>query len=191
LDESTISWVEETALIHSRSIHTECGRFRIFLERVWDDSQEKIVFLCMNPSIADHLQSDLTVTNCMNLAVQWRYGGVIVINLYPLYSTDPAGLTGHIGADKKNEYMVRATMKAASRIYLACGNKHLPKLRQLLSPIADDVRNNLYCIKKNKGGGFKHPSRLPFNRVGKDGMIERIEYRRDIAVDYNKDIQGS
>lgn len=78
--------VVKTATIRSEAVMSECGCFRYSLKRIWCEDKPVAAFLCDNPSKADHIRSDQTMSNCNNLAVQWWWGGFWLLNLYPGYS---------------------------------------------------------------------------------------------------------
>lgn len=70
------------------AIISPCGLYRWTLTRRWDD--RPMLLVCMfNPSDADHLINDPTVTLVCHIAAHNGYGGIIVVNLTPLRSSVP------------------------------------------------------------------------------------------------------
>jgi len=71
-----------------------CRRWRYTLWRQWDPGSEKdyCAFIGLNPSTADEVQNDPTVTRCINFAKAWGFPGMWMLNLFALRSTDPKGL---------------------------------------------------------------------------------------------------
>ncbi len=67
-------------------------KYRYRLEIIWDKSLPLVNFLMLNPSIADSFINDPTVERCQRRAAMWKFGGLIVTNLFALVSTDPQGL---------------------------------------------------------------------------------------------------
>ena len=49
----------------------------------------------LNPSTADHLADDPSITRCMSRAVAGKFGRLDVVNLFPLRATDPNELLTH------------------------------------------------------------------------------------------------
>ncbi len=67
--------------------------FRFTLEIEWDESKQKFIIIMMNPSRADHQYSDETVNRVIGFAKENTtlvgYGGVIAMNICPVYATNP------------------------------------------------------------------------------------------------------
>jgi hypothetical protein len=70
---------------------SDCGRYRYWLARWWS-SVPRVTFVMLNPSTADADVDDPTIRRCMGYARTWGYGGIGVVNLYALRSTDPRQL---------------------------------------------------------------------------------------------------
>lgn len=152
MDEATHS-----ATVNSTAVKSECGRYRYYLKRLWSSEGEIGAFLCANPSKADHLLSDDTVSRCSNLAVQWGWGGFYILNLYPHYSTNPALVERTVETDKRNAQYIARVASEVRTLVLACGNGHKKQLYALIDGIP---KEKLFCLRKNSGGGFLHPSRI-------------------------------
>ena len=71
---------------------TEDGKYRYYLTRVWDYKKPTLLFIMLNPSIADSNNDDPTIRRVVDFAEYWGYGGIYVGNLYAFRSTDPKGL---------------------------------------------------------------------------------------------------
>jgi hypothetical protein len=78
--------------MRSTATFSDCGRYRYRLLRVWRDDLPKLVFIMLNPSLADENRSDPTVTRCVTRALNGEYGGVEVYNLFALISPYPKDL---------------------------------------------------------------------------------------------------
>ncbi len=71
---------------------TFCRPYRYQLWRRWDRTAASVVWIMLNPSIADAKRNDPTVTRCMGFADRWGFGGIIVCNVFAYISTDPRAL---------------------------------------------------------------------------------------------------
>lgn len=68
--------------------------YRYTLTRTWGDSPPAVWVMC-NPSTADAFKVDPTIRRCMTFSKAWHAGGIIVLNLFALRSTDPKNLYTH------------------------------------------------------------------------------------------------
>ncbi len=80
------TWVDSGANID------ETGRYRYNLWRTWDPSRRTVAFCMLNPSTADETLEDPTIRRCIGFARSWGFGGVSIVNLFALRSTDPRAL---------------------------------------------------------------------------------------------------
>ncbi len=81
-------WLEMT---EAGARFNESRTHRYTLWRRWDSSPV-IAFIGLNPSTADEFQLDPTVTRCATRAKATGHGGIVMLNLFALRSTDPRGL---------------------------------------------------------------------------------------------------
>lgn len=84
-----ITCVKDAAKIESCAVLSECQNYRYLLTRIWDTSKPLVMFIMLNPSIADGLDNDPTIRRCINFAKSWGFGGILVCNLFGLRSTQP------------------------------------------------------------------------------------------------------
>ena len=61
---------------------------RYFLFRKWSE-RPTIVWIMLNPSVADEKYDDKTISKCMKFSKSWGYGGFYVVNLCSDISTCP------------------------------------------------------------------------------------------------------
>ena len=99
-----------------------CRQYRYSLWRYWDEHKRYAVFVCLNPSTADETKDDPTVRRCINFAKGWDYGGMIMLNLFALRSTDPKRLKlvdDPVGPD--NDFHLRSASSKAGITIAAWG----------------------------------------------------------------------
>ena len=108
-------------------------RYRYWLEAKLSDSDGVCMFVMLNPSTADEVKSDPTVTRAKGFARSWGYGTLWVCNLFALRATDPGVLRKcpePIGADN-DEHILRSA-PLSDEVVCAWGNhgEHLDRGRR-------------------------------------------------------------
>jgi len=96
------------------AVFSPCRTYRYYLDRIWNLDEAPMVFIMLNPSTADALVLDPTIRRCAGFARREGCGGVIVLNLFALRSTDPKALYGHpdpVGPD--NDAAIAETVAMA------------------------------------------------------------------------------
>lgn len=76
-------------LQHSGADISSCGQYRYKLWRIWDANTPLCNYIMLNPSTADAIKNDHTITKCINRAKVLGYGGILVSNLFAYRSTNP------------------------------------------------------------------------------------------------------
>ncbi len=91
---------------HVDSIFT-CGAemssdeiYRYNLTRGWEDNGPCVAFLMFNPSTADRVVNDHTISKCIGFSKIWGYGRMVVVNLYAVKSRDPKAVA-RIGTHRR------------------------------------------------------------------------------------------
>jgi hypothetical protein len=116
-----------------------------------------VLFVMLNPSTADELVLDPTLTRCRNFTKRMGYFRFEVVNLFALRSTDPRGMlacTDPVGPD--NDQIVAKSIAAASIVVVGWGAFPLAKERaKQLVELAKG--KSLYCLGTTKAGWPRHP----------------------------------
>ncbi len=113
----------------------------------------------LNPSTADESKNDPTVERCQRRARAMGFGGLVVVNLFALRSTDPQAL--YVAEDpygSENMRVIIETSKAADMVICGWG-KH-GSLHGHGNFVLQRLRNNgvkPYALKLNKDGSPAHP----------------------------------
>ncbi len=140
---------------------SQCERYRYALWRIWDKKGPFVLFLMLNPSTADAVKDDPTISKCQAYARAWGYGGVYIGNIYGYRSTDPKMLEfvdDPVGPDNDKWLSVMSGM--CDLRVAGWGNNILSQKR------AESVRRivqDLKCLEKSKSGNPKHPLYLRKN----------------------------
>ena len=78
--------------MQTKALLSDCERYRYWLERTWDEKLPRVCWVMLNPSTADHQVDDATIRKVVGFSTIWGGGGVTVVNLFALRSTDPRAL---------------------------------------------------------------------------------------------------
>ena len=136
---------------------SQCRRYRYNLTRTWDPSNRPICWIMLNPSTADAETDDRTISKICRFSRSWGAGGIVVVNLFALRSTDPDRL--YETADRVgplNDIEIMRAISGASRIIAAwgcdgaLGNRDRDVLAMLRGRMVE-------CLVRTKGGHPGHP----------------------------------
>lgn len=141
-----------------------CGLYRYRLWRTWDSRNPPLVFCMLNPSTADAEQDDPTVARCSERARRLGHGGLEVVNLFALRSTDPKALYGH--ADPVGPENDSAILGAAERGKIVCAWGNHGRLRGRDKAVLKLLRAAgalAFALKISKDGHPSHPLYLSYD----------------------------
>jgi hypothetical protein len=141
-----------TAIVERSAELSPCGLYRYRLGRRWDDTPT-LAWVMLNPSTADAESDDPTIRRCMGFARSWGYGGIEVLNLSPLRSTDPTALlTTHVPFEVQ-DYNRELISQAAGGAIVAWGSH--PVARK--ATWARRMLWGSHCLGVTKDGEPRHP----------------------------------
>lgn len=134
---------------------SDCRKYRFALWRNWDKLKPYAMFIGLNPSTADEIEDDPTITRCINYEKSWGYGGLCMVNLFAFRATEPTDMMAAIDpiGDGNDEWLVKIA-EDAGVVVAAWGNNgnYLNRSKQVV-----DLFQNLHCLKINKSGEPAHP----------------------------------
>ncbi len=81
--------MEKKIFHRDQASFSKCGLYRWWLERDISLAEKKLLFIGLNPSLADQEVNDPTTTRLMNFASSWNYGTLLIINLFARISSNP------------------------------------------------------------------------------------------------------
>ena len=141
--------------INKNAVFSPCRKYRYSLTRSWNSADGYVLFIGLNPSIADEIADDPTLKRCINFAKDWGYGGLIMVNLFAYMSTCPSELKKvalPIGKENNN-YILKGYQKSQLTV-IAWGNDGylLKRDKEVLAII-----ENPMCLNINKSGQPAHP----------------------------------
>lgn len=171
--------------IRGAAVISDCGRYRYRLGREWNPDLPKVCFVMVNPSKADAVRPDPTITRCIGFARSWGgaeggpFGGIDVVNLFALRSTDVtelkrASARGEDVIGPLNDQAITEAAAFAGLVVCAWGVKAKIPKRHVARPwhVTHKVLKgfSLFCLGLTKCGQPGHPLMLA-------GVTPLVEYR--------------
>jgi hypothetical protein len=143
---------------------SDCGRYRQALTRDWtpEGAQPRtVLFVGMNPSVADAGASDPTCHRELSFARDWGYTRYLKGNVLDWRATSPRDLPHEpaLACSPANIPALEAMAEEADLIVMAYGRLHpryAATTRAVLVALAATGRP-LKCFGLNKDGSAKHP----------------------------------
>jgi len=136
------------------------GKYRFALWRVWDKKLPKVMFIGLNPSTADADTDDNTIRKVCAISRFNGYGGVYMVNCFPMIATNPEDLTDTGGRHHDNMMLIGYYSCECKDVVFAWGNFKIVSTSGM-----DKIFENKFpyalCVAKNKNGSPKHPLYCP------------------------------
>jgi len=138
------------------AIFSEDRKYRYVLWRLWSQSRKPLLVIGLNPSTANEIQDDPTITRCMKRASILGYGSLLMANLYAYVSTNPDVLhmKGNEFTGIENDAYLERTIALADRTVCGWGSFPAATTR---SGIVLNMIKDPYCLGVNRDGQPKHP----------------------------------
>ena len=138
------------------------GPYRYLLSRTWwrYHGTWRMTYVMLNPSVADAQIDDQTIRQCMFFAYRAGAGGMDVVNLYSLISTDPKALEQHVDpvGPKTHAYWEKPLRHAG--LVVAAWGSHKMATDDRVRDLLNHARRPLFCLGTTKDGAPRHPSRM-------------------------------
>jgi hypothetical protein len=138
---------------------SDCRQYRYVLWRIWDDSKPLIMFIGLNPSNANEDNDDPTIRKVVKFAKDWRYGSVVMCNLFAFVTPYPKVLKECADPLGDNDNWLIARSHRCKEVIFAWGK-------------FDVLGRDKFAIKQfpeakvlmiNKDGSPRHPLYVPGN----------------------------
>jgi hypothetical protein len=146
---------------------SNCERFRYSLGRRWG-SGFPLLFVMLNPSIADAEVDDATIRRCISFATAHSFAAIEVVNLFAFRATKPRdlALAGWLpGPD--NDYHIGVSVIAAGAVCVAWGahaaHHRVDERVQHVLPLIRKLGHQPQCLRITRSGHPQHPLMLPSN----------------------------
>jgi len=139
----------------SGSEFSECRKYRYALWRIWDLSKPLVMFVGLNPSTANETTNDPTIRSVIRIAKANGYGGVYMMNCFPLVTPYPGEL--ELSGDMEfNDYRLKKVARLCNAVIFAWGTFSVVK-EQGRDRALTEMFPNAYALAINKNGSPKHP----------------------------------
>lgn len=157
------------------ALFSSCRIWRYALWRLWADYPVRpLIVIGLNPSTADELYNDPTVTRCISLAKRDGYDGLIMLNLFGYRSPYPEDMRASpdpVGADNWDVIQsVCAHYRPAGSPVVAAWGCH--GAHRNADSVMVRALPALECLGKTKHGHPKHPLYLRSD-------VQIVPYARD------------
>ena len=154
----------------SGAVFDQHRAYRFVLWRFWNDAP-RVLFIGLNPSTANELQSDPTIRRCIGFAQNWDYGGIYFCNLYSYVSTDPRLLSSEEALHRANIPAITMATSLSVLTVAAWGDgvELVENGKSVARHITKIIEPSL-CFGLTQKGNPKHPLYLP-------GGTELVDYK--------------
>ncbi len=140
---------------------SDCNNYRYWLTRTWDVDKSRAVFVGLNPSTADAHVDDATIRRCVAFSRDWGCGGLVMLNLFALRSTDPRVLkdtTKDPIGEFNDSFIQRFVCSERGPVVCCWGNNGQYRLRYLdVLKLIRPLTPVIMCFAQNNSGQPKHP----------------------------------
>lgn len=149
----------------SEAAYSPDMKYRYLLYRSWSDEipRKRVCFVMLNPSTATESENDPTIRKCVKYADRWGYGGLSIVNLFALRSTDPARLYTHADpVGERNLHMIETSAAWDKEVILAWGAHGSLKAKHRVDSFGVQVADMLRpyspkCLAVTSKGHPGHP----------------------------------
>jgi len=136
------------------------GSYRYLLWREWNPSRPRLLWILLNPSLADAATDDPTLRRCVAFSRLWGYGRLEIVNLLPYRSPYPSDLlhAADPGGPENDQFIANASQRA-SAVLLAWGHRgrYLRRDQVVLALLARHQMLAPQCFGLTKAGCPRHP----------------------------------
>lgn len=104
------------------ALFSEDRQHRYRLWRIWDKSKPLVMFIGLNPSTANEAKNDPTIRYVVDFCKRWDYGGVYMMNLFSVISSDPKVLLTCADPLRDNDHHLTEIAEKCKDVVFAWGN---------------------------------------------------------------------
>jgi hypothetical protein len=134
----------------------------------------RVLWVMLNPSTADELKLDPTLTRCRSFTREQSMGTWMeIVNLFAFRATDPSELRkAHDPVGPECDRHIAAAAAEADQVWVGWGAEPIAQGRAgiVLPILRMHYRGPIWCLGVTKDGAPKHPLYVP-------GAQQRVEFR--------------
>lgn len=154
---------------HGERCECPLAAYRYELRRTWDASKPPLLAICCNPSTADSLRDDATCRLLYSRAERAGCGGLRLLNVFALRSTDPRALKEAVAQGRNpvgpdNDALICSALEEHrdGRLLLAWGgDASLLGRGRAIADLALRIHGRPECLGVTADGEPRHPLRIP------------------------------
>ena len=143
------------------AIFSNDRKYRYALWRVWNKIHNPLLMIGLNPSTANELSDDPTITRMISRANRAGFGSLLMANLYAFVSSNPNVLLGDgefIGIET-DDYLIQM-IELANQV--VCGWGSFPAAIKRSHAVLKMIPKP-YCLGINADGQPKHPLYISYD----------------------------
>lgn len=156
--------------------------FRKFLEYKFNDSDEEITVILLNPSFACEKGLDLTLNNLKKFLLEiGGYSGFKVLNIFPIRTPKSSMLSDLLKKNKFKKYQcnnkqyVLNEVEKCNKIIIAWGGKYNQEAISFLDELWKKKEKPSFLVYHlNKDGSPTHFSSQAYNKIKKKKLFEVV-----------------
>lgn len=146
---------------------SDCGKYRYWLTRAWDDERPTCAFVMLNPSTADADIDDPTIRKCIGFAQRLGFGGIVVVNLYSYRATKPTALRGVERCGPEHYRWIDLKLRTCPTVICAWGaNARGFSEPKAMLVLLRDLYHRPVALRLLADGTPEHPLMIPYSVTG-------------------------
>ncbi|MFC7229986.1 DUF1643 domain-containing protein (plasmid) [Salinirubellus salinus] len=146
----------EPEYTRSNAIPKQDSEYRYLLTRHWDDTRPTVCYIGLNPSTATASDSDPTMTKLATAANMMGFGGMLLVNLFPVRSPNPSDIDRHDspkGSDADS--YIEDAVDSAEAVFAVWGGKG-KQYTDRIAEVIDIIDKPVCVLDYNKDGSPLH-----------------------------------
>ena len=153
---------------------SKCKRYRYTLKRLWNEEKGNVLFISLNPALAEVNENNSTNRRGISFAKDWGYGGVVFCNLFAYRCKTPKELKkvkDPVG-EENNKFLISEANKSKLIIF-SWGNHGKIMNRNIEVIKLFNKSTKVYCLGTTKQ---KEPKHILYLRKDLKPKIFKIKY---------------